>query len=257
MNLFLVKKAFFDMWDNLLAVFIINIGFVAILGGALYLPTLLGFNVAIQLVGVAIGISGFFLYTGAVSVAVRNMVDYQPTGFREFFSYFGQTWKQSLVMSGFMIVQVFVLTIALPFYLSTGRVVGVGAASVIFWASVIWLLTSQSYFPALMRLDTSPRKVIRKIFMLFFDNTPFFIVLGIGSLAILAMSLFTALMLPGFTAILIWHHAGLKLRLLKYDYLEENPDENRKQIPWDALLIDERDRVGVRTFRGMIFPWKE
>ena len=49
----------------------------------------------------------------------------------------------------------------------------------------------------------------------------------------------------------------MKLRLYKYDYLEENPDAKRNDIPWDALLIDERERVGKRTLRGMIFPWKE
>jgi len=56
---------------------------------------------------------------------------------------------------------------------------------------------------------------------------------------------------------MIWHQAALKLRLKKYDYLEENPEANRKQIPWDALLIDERNKVGPRTFKGMIFPWKD
>jgi hypothetical protein len=39
--------------------------------------------------------------------------------------------------------------------------------------------------------------------------------------------------------------------------LEENPDANRRKIPWDALLIDEKDRVGSRSIRGMIFPWKD
>jgi hypothetical protein len=56
---------------------------------------------------------------------------------------------------------------------------------------------------------------------------------------------------------LIWLQAGFKLRLLKYDYLENDSDANRKRIPWDALLIDERERVGKRSLRGMIFPWKE
>ena len=64
-------------------------------------------------------------------------------------------------------------------------------------------------------------------------------------------------MLPGLTTVLLWANVGLKLRLIKYDYIESHPDANRKQIPWDALLVDEKERVGKRTLKGMIFPWKE
>ena len=45
--------------------------------------------------------------------------------------------------------------------------------------------------------------------------------------------------------------------MYKYDWLEANPEANRKKIPWDALLMDDKERVGKRTLRGMIFPWKE
>jgi hypothetical protein len=44
---------------------------------------------------------------------------------------------------------------------------------------------------------------------------------------------------------------------MKYDYLEENPRADRKHIPWETLLREERERVGKRTLKGMIFPWKE
>ena len=64
-------------------------------------------------------------------------------------------------------------------------------------------------------------------------------------------------MLPGISAVVLWISVGLKLRLYKYDYLEKNPEANRKKIPWDALLVADKDRVGKRTLRGMIFPWKE
>jgi hypothetical protein len=58
---------------------------------------------------------------------------------------------------------------------------------------------------------------------------------------------------------------------MKYDWLEENAKEpalageaadpaakpKRPQIPWDALLIDERERTGTRSFKSFIFPWKD
>ncbi len=257
MILFQIKKAFFDMWDNMLAVFMLNFGFVLIVGGALYLPYLLSFSTVLSYIGIAIGITAFFLYTSAASMIARDISDYQSLTFKGFFAYFKEVWKSALVISGITIVQTFIIIIAFPFYFQMGGVLGVAAMSIIFWVSVVWWLSSQYYFPIRARLDTNFKKIIKKSFMIFFDNTIFSLILGIGTVATFIISGFTAFLLPGITAILIWHQVGLKLRLLKYDYIEENPDANRKKIPWDALLIDEKDRVGQRTLRGMIFPWKE
>jgi len=49
----------------------------------------------------------------------------------------------------------------------------------------------------------------------------------------------------------------VRLRLLKYDWLEAHPDANRKKIPWDELLIEEREKTGTRTLKNLIFPWKD
>lgn len=254
---FLIKKAFFDMWDNMLSVFLLNFGFVLIVGGGLYLPYLLSFSVFASYFGAAVAIIAFNLYVGAVSMSARDMVDYKPPTFREFFGYFKETWKASLAISIVTIVQAIVLFIAFPFYLNMGGILGVAAMSVIFWVSVVWWIASQYFFPIRARLDNEIKKLFKKSFMLFFDNTVFSIVLAIGTIVIFVLSGFTAFLLPGLTTILIWHQAGMKLRLYKYDYLEENEDADRKKVPWDALLIDEKDRVGPRTLRGMIFPWKE
>ncbi|MFW5683534.1 MAG: hypothetical protein ACOC1I_01640, partial [Spirochaetota bacterium] len=131
------------------------------------------------------------------------------------------------------------------------------AAVFLFWAILVWALAGQFYFPIRAQLDDKITKVLRKCFVIFFDNTVFAIVVGIGTIVVSAGSAFTAFLIPGIGGLLIWHQVALKLRLYKYDYLEEHPDANRKDIPWDALLIDEKDRVGKRTLRGMIFPWKE
>jgi uncharacterized membrane protein YesL len=257
MNLFLVKKTFFDMWDNMLTVFVLNIGFVLVGALALYLPFILNFNVALALGGTAIGVVAFFLYTGAASLAARNMVDYQPTGWKEFIGYFKDTWKASLLFSAITIVQVFIIVVAFPFYANMGGFLGIIALALIFWVSVFWWIAGQFYYPIRARLDSQLKKVVRKSFVMLFDNTFFSLILAVGTIAIVVVSGFTAFLLPGITTVLIWHQGGMKLRLLKYDYLEENPEADRKKIPWDALLIDEKERVGHRTLRGMIFPWKE
>jgi len=94
------------------------------------------------------------------------------------------------------------------------------------------------------------------MFLLLLDNPLFTVGLLIGSLVVFVLSAFTAFLLPGLATILLWWNVALKLRLYKYDHLEKHPDD-RRHIPWDGLLAEDRDRVGKRTLKGMIFPWKE
>ena len=254
---FLVKKAFFDMWDNMLTVFMLNFGFVLIVGGALYLPYLLSFSQVLSFIGIGVGVLAFIFYSGAAAMVARDISDYRTPSLRGFIAYFKETWNTALALGLITIVHLLVLAIAFPFYTQMANLLGVAAISIIFWVSVVWGIASQYYFAIRARLDTGIRKIIRKCFMVFFDNTIFSLILTIGTIAVFVLSGFTAFLLPGLASILIWHQVGFKLRLLKYDYIEENPEADRKKIPWDALLIDDKDRVGQRTFRGMIFPWKE
>jgi hypothetical protein len=50
---------------------------------------------------------------------------------------------------------------------------------------------------------------------------------------------------------------AIKLMMYKYDYLEAEADADRKHIPWDELLYEERESVGNRSLKNMIFPWKD
>lgn len=258
MLMFMVKKAFFDMWDHFLSVVVMNLGFIVLLTVPLLLPSVLvETSVAAALASQIIGGVLIIMYAGAISHAARDIANYERPEFKRVLGYFRETWKSSLVFALIWIAIVVVVVVGFPVYANMGNLLGLAAIVFLLWALLIWTLASQFYFPIRAQLDTGIRKVIRKCFIIFFDNTFFAIIVGVGSLLVTAGSVFTAFLLPGLTGLLIWHQVALKLRLLKYDYLEEHPDANRRDIPWDALLIDERERVGKRTLRGMIFPWKE
>jgi len=258
MLLFMIKKAFFDLWDNFLQSVILNLGFIAVLAVPLALPQpLSGIHPALAALMLVVGVIVSVVYVGAASFMARDITNYETPEWRDFWDYLKQTWPAGLVLGGIYVLHIFLITVAFPVYGGMNNILGLAALAFLFWASVIWIIASQFYFPIRSRLDTSVRKVLKKCFIVFFDNTGFAIYTAVGTLIITALSIFTAFLLPGVMGILIWIQAGFKLRLYKYDYLEEHPDVKRNQVPWDALLIDERDRVGKRTFKGMIFPWKE
>jgi hypothetical protein len=89
------------------------------------------------------------------------------------------------------------------------------------------------------------------------DNPLFCILSFILTLVMLVLSVVLAFLLPGPGGVLLFLDEGLRLRLLKYDWLEANPEANRRKIPWETLLIDEQEKTGTRSFKSFIFPWKD
>jgi uncharacterized membrane protein YesL len=335
---FLVKKTFFDMWDNMFRIILLNLAFIAVLG-LIALPSLLSGEVPpagtaaapagaagepggapaasappastaplsdadlqaglegfvaecvakpftaplarlivmlgpiggsqmiamliarqpliiLPLLILLVGLAAFVVLCGAASRMAADIADYKQPGFAEFWSYVKESWANSLLGAILLLGYLLIVSVAFPFYAGRGWL-GWLALGLLFWVTVAVLLAIQYFFPIQSHLDRKLRKVVRKSFLLLFDNTLFTIGLAIVAFVIFAISAFTAFLLPGLATIFLWWNAALRLRLYKYDWLEQNPGANRRKVPWDALLIDDRERVGKRTLKGMIFPWKE
>ena len=254
---FLVKKAFFDMWDNLFRVLIMNLGYVAILAIFILLAPLFISTPVLFAAIILFGVALFAAYTGGVSRMCAEIADYRQPGFLDFFRFFKESLPSSLLFALTVGVYGLVVVNAFRFYGGMQSIVGPLAVALLFWVTVAAALAAQFFFPIQSRLDRKFRKITRKSFLVFFDNPGFSIGLFICALIVFVGSLFIALLLPGLATIVLWWNVAFKLRLLKYDWLEQNPGENRRRVPWDALLVEDRERVGKRTLKGMIFPWKE
>lgn len=258
MILFLIKKWFFDFWDNFFAIAILNIGYILLLIAPIsgvFAIAQTNLIVGFVLLGVILVVTTF--YSGVVHYVCAKIVKYEKPEFRDFFEGLKATWKYSLVFSGLNLVLGVILVFIVPFYLAMGNLVALAALVFLFWVVLLWLLVAQYYFPIQSQLEQKMRKLIKKSFIIFFDNGAYSLFVGILGVLVLGISALTAFLVLGPASIALLKQAALKLRLYKYDYLEANPDANRKKIPWRALLTEEQDRVGKRSFRGMIFPWKE
>ena len=262
---FLIKKAFFDMWDNLLATFVLNVGFVVIILGAVHIPLINSFylsdmmiiNYLLLFVDILFRFSIFSIYMGAVSSCAKMITDYERVNIKYFIQSLKETIKPSFLFALVNTVFAFFCYNALSYYYFMESIYGVILFTIVFWVSIIWVCAAQYFFPLQSRIDKIFKKNIKKMFYMLFGNSMFTIVLLIISILIIAISIFTFLLIPGITFVMILLNTALKLRLLKYDYLEENPNVNPKKIPWDTLLEEERKSVGKRTLKGMIFPWKD
>ncbi|GHU16281.1 hypothetical protein FACS1894163_05350 [Spirochaetia bacterium] len=262
---FLIKKTFFDLWDNLFRVALLNLGFIASLAIPVFLPGLLLSIPPLSIAVMAIGILWCSVYLSAAAMALRHISDYGAFGFGDLPGCLKQGWPSGILVGIAVFVVYLLATMIIPFYLGIASLFGLLLAAVIFWTMAVCVISLQFFFAIRARLDTKLSKVFKKCFVFFFDNPGFCVFSFIHNLVLLALSGLLAFLFPGPAGILLYLDEALRLRLLKYDWLEENPPiaaegaskPKRPQIPWDALLIDDRDRTGTRSFKSFIFPWKD
>ena len=256
---FIVKKTFYDLWDNMARIVLLNLGFIT----SLAIPFLLPSAVPIPLLSFGIFVAGILwccIYLSAAALSVKALSDYSIFGFADFRDNLKAGWPAGIAMGiiGFFLFSM--ARIIIPFYLDMGSLFGFLLAAIIFWTLVLGLVSFQFFFAVRARLDTKILKIAKKCLMIFFDNPGFAVFSLLYTIVTLVLSLILALLLPGPAGMLLFLDEALRLRLLKYDWLEANPpadDSARRKIPWDAILIEEREKTGTRSLRNFIFPWKD
>jgi hypothetical protein len=258
---FLIKKSFYDLWDNLFKAALINLGFIISL--AIFLIAYY-YSISVPILGIAAMLFGIFwccVYLSAAALSFKAVSDYGNFCFMDFFHNLKTMWRFGLFYGALVLIGYVLLGFVIPFYLSIESVMGLLLAVFVFWLLIITTLALQFFFAIRSRLGSSLGKTIMKCFIIFFDNPLFCIFSLICSLFMMTLSIFTGFMLPGPAGVFLFLDEGLRLRLMKYDWLETNPETNsrhrRRKIPWDSILIEEREKTGNRSLRNLIFPWKD
>lgn len=254
---FFFKKAFFDGWDNLFGLVAMNFIHLALFLVGVVVPMSAGAPAAVSALCAALTVLAVSVWHSACAVLADRMSDYSSVGFRDALAALASSWKAGLQLGAANILLLVAIGVGVPFYLSMSGFIPVFAAGILFWTVVVAFLTLQYYVPIRARLGGGMRKNVRKALMILVDNPGFSLFLALYGLVTLVVSLFPAFLVPGFAGLSLAQADAVKLRLKKYEWLEGHPEANRKSVPWAELLEEERDLVGERTLKGMIFPWKE
>ena len=255
---FLIKKNFFDAWDNFFKIALLNIGFLLSLAFPVFVP---GLFASVPFLGTGfllVGILWCFVYISAAAKTLKSISDYGSFTFADFIEKFKTNWLAGLFFGGLIFALYMLCVTAIPFYLSMKSAGGLLLAALVFWAAVTAVLALQFFFAVLSRLETKFFRAIKKCFLLLLFDPLFCVFSLFHNLFILVISVFPLfLFVPGPMGILLFLDEGLRLRLMKYDWLEANPEADKRKIPWDAILIEEREKTGSRSFKNFIFPWKD
>jgi hypothetical protein len=244
------------MWDNLLWILLLNCMFLIIVcgGGLIYLKVnsngiLKGtiFFLNVYLLFVFIGGSSSFLsgITNGNNPRIQDMIE----GFRK-------NTVSGLFLAIFIFIFSFFLSYAFPFYYSLKNSLGYFLIFIVSWILIITVYTLLYYFPAAARFKNGAHHDLKKSFFIFTENIGYTLFLTAVSISIAILSAFTGYLIPGFTCILLLWNVGVKIIADKETYLMKNPEATHRPVPWEDILQLEIDRLGKRTLRGTIFPWK-
>lgn len=252
---FLIKKSFWDLWDNMGRILFVNLIFIALFLGFYGTTYIAQFSLVAATFCLAVLYAALLIYLGAAAAYVKGISNFRPPEVKSFFSNIKTSWKNSL-LGGLVFTAVMALTLlGMRFYSALGGIMGLVGAIFLFWVFVTVNLAAIYYLPVVNRLESTFFKMIKKCFLIFLDNP--FVTIGVflGLLFNMVLSVLTVFLIPGPAGALLWLDNNLRLLIYKYDYLEENPDAGKK-IPWRALFLDDNEKIGPRTFRNTIFPWK-
>jgi hypothetical protein len=257
---FVVRKTFYDLWDEFLPIALTNLGAMVLIFGAVRLALIVPGEGA-TLAAIAAGSLVCVLYFTAAAKSVAHISDYSRYGFRQFWAALTASLPAGLLCWGLLAVAVVLAAVAIPFYMRQGSLVWFAVAIMLFYVLVL-LVPVLVFLPAgLTRLEGGLGKKLRRTLAFVFDNLGFCFAAALCAVLFLVISVVLGFLWPGPAGALLFIDEAMRLRLLKYDWLLANPGSSkpatRRRIPWRQLLAEEREMTGTRTWRNFIFPWKD
>lgn len=269
---FLLKKDFCDGWDNLLSVVVVNVLFLVSMVGIILLSSFVTSklsddttNMVFYIIQSGILLLGLFIacvISFSYGELAAKIANFEGFHLLDFFKKIPSVLLDSLLFALMITVIAFFSTYSIYFYVIQNQsLISLFVGALIFWIDIFILLSLQ-WFVAIRSTFHNPFiKCVKKCFIIFMDNTGFSIFMAFHNLILAVLSILPIGFFPSIAGINIAKLNAFRLRMYKYDYLDEHPElktpRERRNIPWEELIYDDREALGPRKLRSFLFPWKE
>ena len=259
---FFLKKSFCDGWDNLFSLVFVNL--IVLFSGVGFLYLFKFVQNSDLLIYTLILI--IFLFYSIIAFAYGELsgkiANFDGVGIKDFFRVIPSVLLDSVIFGAICYAIVMVSIVAFDYYfIGMQSTVGIFMGAMIMWIDVVLLLSFQWVVPIRSLMHNPIGKCIKKSLIIFFDNTGFSIVMSLYNLIMTALSFVCIGFFPSVAGIVMADTNALRLRLYKYDYLEAHPElktkRERRHIPWEELIYEDRETLGPRKFKSFFMPWKE
>lgn len=252
----LIRKTFYNYWDNFFPFLIINAAFVLLTGTPLFL--LLGTG-SLKLGAAAVTVTlflGAFLF-GSIGPAGYEIARHRSWSLSRLPQDLVRSIKSKLLLGLLWLIEGVSLLLIIPFYFSTGNLFGFALGVFFAWGMLFLGIALQFYLPLLHWQENTPLQALKKSFFIMFANPGPALGLFFGSLMIAVLSFFTLFMFLGPAALLLWQTNGTYYLLLRHQHIEAGEGAVEKPFPWRQVLEEESETVGRRSLKNLIFPWKD
>ena len=261
MYLFFIKKNFYDSWDNMLTLIVVNIVVMAASLGLLSLIYALHRSTSLVIALIILfGIVMSILALAAGEIA-SSAANFGSAHIADFFRAIPSCIADGIRFGLVLAVVGAASYVCIPFYFVQKTLPAMFIGSMFVWLVIFTLLSLQWFVAIRSLLHNNFRKCIKKCFLIFFDNIWFSLFMAAYTFFLTALSVFLLGLLPSLSGIAMAQVNAFRLRLYKYDYYEAHPElktpKEKRCIPWDELLQNDKETLGPRSFKSLIFPWKE
>ncbi len=259
---FLIKKNFCDGWDNLLSVVLVNVIFLFVGIGVVFLNAIANGVILFQVIAFILTFILLSIVAFAYGDSAADIADFKGIRLVDFFKAIPGVLKDASLFGLMCSLIIMISTFSIRYYITeTQSLVSFCIGMIILWLDVFFFMAIQWFIPIRSTMHNDFKKCLKKCFIIFFDNTGFSIAMTIYNLVLIVLSVAFIGFLPSVTGWLIANCNALRILLYKYDYLEEHPElqtkKERKQIPWEELIYEDRETLGPRKLKSFLFPWKE
>lgn len=259
---FLIKKNFCDGWDNLLNLLIANLVFLFTGVGLFMLNALINDGSVLLLLLFIVSMIFISIIIFAYGEVAAEIANFNGVGLLDFFKAIPGVLKDATLFGVFLSAVITISGFSLKYYFFDAQsMFGFGVGCLLLWIDIFIFLAMIWFVPVRSLMKNGFKKCLKKSFILLFDNTGFTIVMALYNLILTALSVVCIGFFPSIAGITIADTNALRLLLYKYDYLDEHPElktkKERKQIPWEELIYEDRQTLGPRKFKSFLFPWKE
>lgn len=238
-----------------------NLVFIALTVGGYFAVSSLITNMYLALPVFALIVMILFVVMFTIAESCQKIACFQTVEIKEMFSDIGKTWKIG-IQFGLTIAVLFLLAfVAFPFYAQDKSIFGMALLMFLIWIFIILILSLQWFIPLQVNMHGGYKKTLKKCFLFFFDNPLFSFGFFIYSVFLFLISVILVFLAPSFTGVILAQCNAVKLRMYKYDWMEQNQEEvekakRRVHIPWAELIAEDKEQLGNRSFLDLIFPWR-
>lgn len=251
---FLIKRSFWSFWENMLSMVLINLFFIIHVALVAVALNFLMSNLIVMIVIIAIvSISALFYLITVSKLVFELLKNQERITIRKFFQNYKSSVVQSIPMLIFCLIYFSLLLFTMRNYT---KLEGTMVTTVIFFLLawiILFSLIAFGYFLSLQHhMNDKLFVTIKKCLILFFAHPLLSIVLAFFTIFQLSISVVLLFFLPGISSVIVLWEEATRILMLKYDYIEKNPDIDIRKFPWDVVLADEKERLGHKSVRDLL-----